>query len=231
MVKRPAEAGLFPQLPVICAIIEAMQPAEFELSSVESLSYAEFGEGFLRQILHLDRVLESVDRILGEEFHLGPMGAGPGRRLARLTAHGRYGPTYGEAQPGPDVAYLVNVPVDVAFELAIPLDTHRFRADVVVPLRITLRLEHPVTIVWDIEVPSPDEVSLKLTNEALRSAVLQRIAGIDGELRGFLTRFVDRELNKPYVLRARRIPLVDIIDRAWDPIAEQFLPDASTDRS
>ncbi len=201
-------------------------------SGTESMSraYAEFGEAFLRQVLHLDRVLRSVDRILGPGFTLGPIGAGPGRKLAKLTAQGRYLPTYGEVLPGPEVAYLVHLPVDVSFELAIPLDRHRFRADVLVPLKITLRLEEPVTIVWDIEPPEPDQVGLTLTNEARRSAVLQRAAGIEGELRSFLTRFVDRELNKPYVLTARRIPLVDVIDEAWGPISAQFLPNGPEDR-
>lgn len=195
-----------------------------------SQSYAEFGEGFLRHVLRLDRVLQSVDRILGDGFSLGPMGAGPGRMLAKLTAHGRYLPTYGETLPGREVAYLVKLPVEVDFELSIPLDTHRFRADVLVPLRITLRLEEPATIVWDIEPPTADQVQLTLTNEARRSAFLQRAAGIDHELRSFLTRFVDRELNKPYVLKARRIPLVDVIDGAWGPISAQFLPNGPEDR-
>lgn len=196
----------------------------------EPLTYAEFGEGFLRQVLHLDRVLQSIDRILGEEFALGPMGAGPGRKLAKLTAHGKFLPTYGEVLPGPEVAYVVNVPVDVAFELALPIDRHRFRAEVLVPLRITLRLEAPLTIVWDILVPDQDEVGLVLTNEARRSAVLQKLAGIDGELRAFLVRFVERELAKPHVERARRIPLAEVIDGAWNPIADQFLPGGPEDR-
>lgn len=195
-----------------------------------ALSFAEFGEEFVRRILHLDRVLQSVDRLLGEGFELGPIGAGPGRKLAKLTAHGRYLPSYGETLPRPEVAYLVNVPVDVDFELAIPLDVHRFRAQVVVPLTIVLRLEDPVTIVWDIATPDPSHVQLQLTNEARRSAALQKIAGIDEELRAFLVRFVDRELSKPYVLKARRIPLIDVIDEAWEPIASQFLPNRPEDR-
>lgn len=194
------------------------------------ITYAEFGENFLRQVLHLDRVLESIDRILGDEFHLGPIGAGPGRKLAKLTAHGHYLPTYGENLPGPGVGYLVNLPVDVDFELAIPLDRHRFRARVVVPLRIMLRVVEPVTIIWEIEPPAPEAVALTVTNESARSAVLQRIAGIEDELRSFLIRFVDRELNKPYVRRARRIPVVELIDNAWEPLASQFLPSSPEDR-
>lgn len=195
------------------------------------ITYAEFGENFLRHVLHLERVLQSIDRILGEEFQLGPIGAGPGRKLAKLTASGRYLPTYGEVLPGPDVGYLVYLPVDVDFELAIPLDKHRFRARVVVPLRITLRVAEPVTILWEIEQPAPEAVELILTNQAKRSALLQRVAGIEDELRAFLVRFVDRELNKPYVRKARRIPLVELIDQAWEPLACQFLPNSPEDRA
>ena len=93
-----------------------------------------------------------------------------------------------------------------------------------------IRDRDPVTIVWDIATPDPSHVQLQLTNEARRSAVLQKIAGIDEELRAFLVRFVDRELSKPYVLKARRIPLIDVIDEAWEPIASQFLPNRPEDR-
>ncbi|RYE75493.1 MAG: hypothetical protein EOO74_09955 [Myxococcales bacterium] len=230
----PAVAAACPHNCIRGAFVQTIMTAamfpEHGATAPNTLSYAEFGENFIRQVLHLDRVLESIDRLLGESFELGPIGAGPGRKLARLTAHGRYRPTYGEALPGPDVGYLVNLPVDVDFELAIPLDRHRFQAQVVVPLRITLRLVEPMTIVWDIEPPAAEAVQLTLTNEARRSAMLQKLAGIEDELRAFLTRFVDRELAKPYVQKARHIPVVTLIDNAWEPLARQFLPSSPEDR-
>jgi hypothetical protein len=194
------------------------------------LAFEEFGDIFLRRVLHTDRVLESVDRILGPDFKLGPMGAGPGRKVATLTANGRFLPTYGELLPGDDVVYRVMLPVDVTFDLDIVLETQRFHADVLVPLLVRLRLVEPLTIVWDIEAPAEDEVQIEIRGETRRSSVLQKMAGFDSELRRFLVRFVERELNKPYVQRARHIDIVSVIDGAWEQIACQFLPNGPEDR-
>lgn len=195
-----------------------------------ALAFEEFGDLFLRRVLHTDRVLESVDRILGPAFHLGPIGAGPGRKVATLTAEGRFQPTYGELLPGPDVVYRVMLPVDVTFELDMVVDTQRFHADVLVPLMVRLRLQEPLTIVWDIDTPAEDEVQIDIRGESRRSTLLQKLAGFDGELRRFLVRFVERELDKPYVHRARHIDVVAVIDGAWEQIACQFLPNGPEER-
>jgi hypothetical protein len=194
------------------------------------LEYADFGEAFLRQVLHKDRVLESIDRILGSDFRLGPMGAGPGRKVATLTATGSFKPCSGEEIPGALVSYRVFVPVDVEFDLDLRLDAHRFHAEVVVPLRVDLRVEDPLTIVWDLTPPPAEDVQIEITGETRRSAMLQKVAGMDGELRRFLLRFVDRELEKPHVLKARRIDVPAVIDGAWPQIAAQFLPNGPEDR-
>jgi hypothetical protein len=199
--------------------------------SDRELAYEAFGEVFLRQVLHKDRVLESIDRILGTEFALGPMGAGPGRRVATLTATGRFRPCSGREVDGPHVSYLVDVPVDVLFDLDLRVDAHRFHADVVVPLRVDLRVVEPLTIVWDITPPAEDAVQIDVKGETRRSTVLQKVAGMDGELRRFLLRFVDRELDKPHVRRAMRIDIPTVIDGAWPQIAAQFLPNGPEDRS
>lgn len=198
--------------------------------SSRPLAYEEFGRIFLTRVLHRDRVLESIDRILGEEISLGPMGAGPGRRIATLTARGVFKPCSGEMIEAEQVTYHVDVPVEVDFDLDLKVDQHRFHAEVLVPLKITLRLEEPLTIVWDIVAPTEQDLTITIQGEKRRTTVLQKLIGMDGELRRFLVRFVDRELNKPHVLKARNIPLVDVIDGAWAEIAAQFLPNGPEDR-
>ena len=90
------------------------------------LGLEDFGHDFMRLVLHRDRIMASIDRILGEDFALGPIGAGPGRRLARATARGRYGKTYGEELPDPELGYRVFLPVDVDFDLDLHVDNLRF---------------------------------------------------------------------------------------------------------
>lgn len=188
------------------------------------MTYEAFGDVFLRRVLHTERVLRSIDRILGPTFELGPIGAGPGRKIARLIARGRFLPTYGEELPADDVAYRVFLPVSVDFDLDLRVDHHHFHAEVVVPLIVRLRLVEPLTIVWDITPPEEEDLQIEIVGESRRSTALQKLAGLDGELRRFLLRFFHRELEKEHVRRARRIYVDRVIDGAWPQIADQFLP-------
>ena len=187
-------------------------------------AYAEFGEAFLRTILHKQRVLDSVDRILGDRIEIGPIGAGPGRVFARARAVGLFQPAFGEALPGPLLAYRVIVPIEVDFEVDLAVDVHRFHASVQVPVVLTARIEDPAVLHWDITMPSEDEVQLVLETTKRRSQVLQRVAGLEEELRRFLLRVIEKELAKPHVVKATRIDFPTIVDSAWPALADQFLP-------
>ncbi|MFS3127201.1 hypothetical protein ACLM5J_02240 [Nocardioides sp. Bht2] len=192
--------------------------------------FSRFGPEFMRLILHKERVTQSIDRVLGDSFALGPIGAGPGRKFAKATATGTYKPSYGHPLEGEIPGYQIFVPVSVVFDLHLSVDSMRFMADVVLPLEVRMHLEDPLTIVWDIRPPTEQEISLQVRTDKVRSAVLQRVSGLDGELRRFIMRFVARELDKPHVQRARRIKLVELIDAAWPVIAAQFLPNSAEDR-
>lgn len=189
----------------------------------EPIGYDEFGMRFMDLVLHRDRVMESVNRVLGDEIQLGPIGAGPGRKVAKVTATGTFGKAYGEALPDV-VGYHVNLPVQVAFHLDLGVDMLRFDADVLLPLRLTMELVEPLTILWHITPPDPADVSINVQSDNRRAAVLQKLTGLDGELRRFIVRFVERELEKPHVRKAMRIDLVTLIDNAWEHIAAQFMP-------
>lgn len=187
------------------------------------LSYDEFGTRFMDLVLHRDRVMESINRVLGEEFHLGPIGAGPSRKVAKVTANGVFGTAYGEAL-NDVVGYNVNLPVNVSFNLDLGIDMLCFDAELVLPLRLTMDLVEPLTILWRVTPPHPDAVVMTIASDSRRAAVLQKLTGLDNELRRFIVRFVERELEKPHVVRAMRIDLVNLIDNAWEHIASQFLP-------
>ncbi|MCZ4498267.1 MAG: hypothetical protein JWQ74_820 [Marmoricola sp.] len=193
------------------------------------IGYDEFGMRFMNLVLHRDRVMESISRVLGSEFQLGPIGAGPGRKVAKVTANGTFGTPYGEALTDV-VGYRVNLPVDVAFHLDLGVDMLRFNAAVLLPLRLTMDLVEPLTIMWHITPPDPDDVVMTIASDSRRATVLQKLTGLDGELRRFIVRFVDRELEKPHVQKAMKIELVTLIDNAWEHIAEQFMPNGPDDR-
>lgn len=203
--------------------------ADLPTTDQVSIGYDEFGMRFMNLVLHRDRVMESVNRVLGEDFSLGPIGAGPGRKVAKVTATGTFGKAYGEALPDV-VGYEVNLPVDVAFHLDLGVDMLRFDAELLLPLRLTMELVAPLTILWHITPPDPDDVVMTVASDSRRATVLQKMTGLDGELRRFIVRFVDRELDKPHVRKAMKIDLVTLIDNAWEHIAEQFMPRGPEDR-
>jgi hypothetical protein len=200
-----------------------VDPAAPVVPGPQPIGYDEFGMRFMELVLHRDRVMESINRVLGDDFQLGPIGAGPGRKVAKVTAEGTFGTAYGEALPDV-VGYEVNLPVNVAFHLDLGVDMMRFDAEVLLPLRLTMELVEPLTILWHIAPPHPDDVTIAVKSDNRRAAVLQKLTGLDGELRRFIVRFVDRELEKPHVRKAMRIDLVTLIDNAWEHIAAQFLP-------
>ncbi len=196
----------------------------------EPMTYGEFGESFIRQILHTDRVMKSIDRVLGDSLSLGPIKAGPGRRFATINALAQFRPTYGHEIPGERLSYQVYLPLTADFEVDINVDLHRFRAEVLVPLILTVRVEPPLMIVWEITPPVEQHVKLDMVTDKRRSAWLQKVAGLDAELRRFLVKVVTKELNKPHVDKATHIDMFAVIDGAWPQIADQFLPTDEADR-
>lgn len=200
-------------------------------AAAEPMTYGDFGRNFIRMVLHPERVAESVDRVLGEELVLGPMGAGPGRKVARITALARFAPTTATLVPGELLSYRVELPVEVTFDLDLALDHHRFEADVLVPLGLDVVVEPPLTIVWRITPPDPEQVRMTMATGTRRGAWLQRVAGLDEELRQFLVKVVAKELSKPHVHRATHIDMSAVIDAAWPELAAQFLPHGPEDRT
>lgn len=194
------------------------------------ISYAEFGEMYVRRILHKDRVLEMVNAILGEQIALGPIGAGPGRSFARVSIVGTFRQTKGEEVPGDVLTYKVYLPISVEFDVDMKVDSHRYHADVVVPLTLAIHTEAPVRVRIDITVPSEDEIALTLNTPTRRGTVLQKLAGLEAELRRFLLKVVRTELAKPYVQRATHLDMEELVNGAWEDIAAQVMPRGPDDR-
>lgn len=196
----------------------------------QEISYEAFGVEYIRRVLHKDRIVQMVSDVLGPEIRLGPIGAGPGRKAATISAVGTYRPAKGEEIPGELLSYRVFLPISVVFDVDLRLDKSRFTADVVVPIILTVHAVAPLRIRIDITVPDEDEVALTLRSDTRRGAVLQKLARLEPELRRFLVKVVRTELAKPYVRRATDFDMADLIDRAWDGIAAVILPRGPEDR-
>ena len=194
------------------------------------ISYEQFGAAYIRQVLHKDRILKMVNDVLGPTIALGPIGAGPGRKAAMVSVLGAFRETKGEEIPGDLLSYRVFLPISVVFEVDLRVDKHRFTADVVVPLTLTVHTVAPLRVRIDITVPGAEEVALTLQADTRRGAVLQKVAGLETELRRFLVKVVRTELAKPYVRRATDFDMAALIDDAWPGIAAVILPRGPEDR-
>ena len=197
--------------------------AEPALQDADGFAYEDFGRALFHRVLHRERIEEAVATVLGDRIEVGPIGAGPGRRFATIRAVGTIGRPRAEPLRGELVAYRVTLPIEVDFDLDLAVDLHRFRAEVQVPLRLIAAAEAPLTIALDIVPPSEEELVVEVRVDKRRTAVLRRLAGIDDELRGFLCRYVARELQKDHVVRASKIHLDEVIDVAWPLISQMYL--------
>lgn len=220
----------FAGLEIAEGVVIVAQGGQLDDEPAPEISYEEFGSAYIRQVLHKDRILKMVNDVLGPTIELGPIGAGPGRKAAMVSVLGTFRETKGEEIPGDLLAYRVFLPISVIFDVDLRVDKHRFTADVVVPLTLTVHTVAPLRVRIDITVPGEEDVALTLQADTRRGAVLQKVAGLESELRRFLVKVVRTELAKPYVRRATDFDMAALIDDAWPGIAAVILPRGPEDR-
>lgn len=188
----------------------------------QQISYRAWGEQFFRAAVSEERILAAVDDLAGQPIDFGPMGVGPGR-LANLRAYGAIGRALATPLPGDDedspISYRVLVPVDLHFEVDLQVETHRFHAELLVPLTLTARALDGVRIYVDVVPPRAADVQVSLRAEGLRASIVKRVANMEAELQRFVARYVSRELAKPEVEQARTIDVAAMIDKAWATLA------------
>lgn len=199
------------------------------------ISYEEFGRNYIRTVLPTERLLRTIDAVLGDRIELGPIGAGPGRALATVTVLGLFRPTTGRLvagdRPGELLTFDVDLPIDVTFDLDLRMDRQRFTADLVVPLRVVVHAQAPARLRIEIQMPAEDRIRLDLSASTRRGGVLQKATGMEAELRRFLLVVLRTELDKPYVRRATHLDMKELIDGSWVHLSSQFLPGGPEDRS
>lgn len=193
-------------------------------------SYERFGVNWVRRVLHLDRILATVDQVLGDQIALGPIGAGPGRAFASISFVGTFHPTTGHEVPAELLTYAINLPISVVFDLDLPMDRLTFNGEVVIPLVLVVHTEEPLRLRLELRTPTEEQIQLQLHTDTRRGSVIRKIAGIDGELRRFVLKVIDTELNKTYVQKATNLDMEVLIAEAWPALTQQFLPRGPEDR-
>jgi len=200
----------------------------------ERVDYGAWGEQFFEDAISEVRVLGAVNTIAGQPIDFGPIGVGPGR-IAKVRAYGHIGQARATRQAasrtGGLIGYRVLLPVTLSFEVDLQVDTHKFDAQLLVPLTLTAVALRGVRIHIDAEPPAPHEVQVKVQATGLRASVLQRVVGLEDELPRFVSTYVARELDRPHVREARLIDVSKAIDSAWASIRPRDTRDHEPDRA
>lgn len=195
----------------------------------DEIDYASWGEEFFASAVTVDRVLAGVNVLAGRPIDVGPLGVGPGR-LVKVRARGQIGTARGERTGERSASFDVELPVSLEFVIDLGMDKQRFLADIRVPLAITARPRRDLAIVIDVTPPTPLQVEVALKASGLRATLTQHAAGVEGELRRFVARYVARELEKPYVREATLIDVASAIDRAMEHLGpKRFGEDVTED--
>lgn len=187
-------------------------------SEEEFVSYEQWGLDFFAEAVSQDRILGAVNNLAGQPIDFGPMGVGPGK-IAKVRAYGEIGAASAVRLDGPQIAYRVELPVRLTFELNLQVETHTFHAELLVPLTLTARAVEGVRIFITIDPPRSADIGVKVKAEGIRASIMQRVANVEAELQRFVAKYVARESAKPHIEEARVIDVSGAIDKAWGSIA------------
>lgn len=201
-----------------------MTPSESTRGDREFVSYQQWGLDFFDAAVSIDRILGAVNNIAGQPIDFGPIGVGPGK-IAKVRAYGQIGEASASRLTGPQIAYRVELPVTLTFEVNLQVETHTFHAELLVPLTLTAQALDGVRIFIAIDPPRSSDVEVKVQAEGIRASIMQRVVNIEEELRRFVAKYVARETSKPHIEEARLIDVSTAIDRAWSSIAPQATKD------
>ncbi|HWM75415.1 MAG TPA: hypothetical protein VNQ53_16825 [Nocardioides sp.] len=177
------------------------------------IEYPQWGEQFFRSAVSAERVLAGINVLAGQQIDVGPMGVGPGR-VVKVTARGEIGTAVGERVSDSPVTFAVTLPASLEFAIDFGVDTQRFTADLVIPLALTARAREDLAIIIDVTPPKASDVGCRLRAQGLRASITQHAANVEGELKRFVAKYVTREIEKPYVVKARTIDVSGAIDNA-----------------
>ena len=178
------------------------------------ISYQQWGVDFFHEAVSAPRILAAVKGLAGRPIDFGPIGVGPGR-LAKVKATGAIGNAGAQKLEGEQVRYLLTLPVDLMFELDLGVDKHTFRAAMEIPLLLAAQAFEGLRIHVEVTPPTADEVVVRLTPVGLRASVVSKVAGVEGELRRFVAKYVAKEVNRDDIAEARLIDVAGRIHSAW----------------
>src|SRR3954470_20208686 len=121
------------------------------MSSSEHISFGEFGQNFMREVVTPARVADTIASVVGERIEVGPLSAGPAD-AATATLRAKLAGVDVESVGGDDGALRFSAVVRLECTLAVkaPVLDKRYRGTLTIPLRLSARTASPVRLVIEV---------------------------------------------------------------------------------
>ncbi|WP_239476853.1 hypothetical protein [Nocardia arizonensis] len=180
------------------AIIDGARSPHRERLDFDWIDYGEFGHRFFERIVTRERVSEVAERMAGRGIEIGPLRAGPGKK-ATLTVQGaiRLPRVHERAvsdSPRTPVSFDLIVPVRLDITVDV-LKSNHYRADVEIPLVLTVRAADPLLVVIDVPPPRAEDIRLEFTAHGLRAATLGALAKMRKQIVAQVVKVVRDQLD------------------------------------
>lgn len=183
-------------------------------NALQYLSYEEFGRRFFEVAVSEKRVADAIGAIAGDEFQMGPMGQGPGG-IAKVTAMVRVQAPRVTRQLGETISFDIRIPLEINMVVDLRIDKPRFVVSGEIALKAKARAAGPLLLIIDVGKPVSRDITIHVTSGTLRAEALRVLAGIDAEIKRFISAHVAGEINSPGARQARIIDVAKQIDAGW----------------
>jgi len=179
------------------------------------VTYEEFGRRFFDVAVTEHRVAAALAEIAGGEFEMGPMAQGPGG-LAKVTAKVQIQQPIVRRNAGETLTFSIRIPLVIELLVDLRVDKQKFKVDGDIALRATARAAEPLLLVIDVAKPRPSDISVHVTSKSVRGEILRILAGVDTEIRRFISAYVADEVDSPASQQAKVIDVAVAVASAWD---------------
>lgn len=179
------------------------------------LSYEEFGRRFFEIAVTAERIGSAFASIAGEEFEVGPIGSGPAG-VVKVKAKVRVADPEITREVGQLITFVVKLPLHIALTIDLKVDRIRYDVDGLVTLPLTVRCATPLQLRIEVDPPRPRDVFVDVNSRNMRGEIIRNLAQVDDEIRRVIAKFVETEIDKPEIRKARIIDVDTELGRAFE---------------
>ncbi|WP_050792860.1 hypothetical protein [Gordonia neofelifaecis] len=179
------------------------------------ISYEEFGRSFFETAVTEERIGSAFTAIAGEEFEVGPIGSGPAG-VVKVHAKVRVAEPEITRDVGQLITFTVKLPLHIALSVDLKVDRIRYDVDGLVTLPLTVRCAAPLQLRIEVDPPRPRDVFVDVNSRNVRGEIIRNLAQVDDEIRRVIARFVETEIDKPEIRKARFIDVDTELGRAFE---------------